>query len=124
MQKLTREQAAIIGAFTGIAAGPFEDVHSYAERKLGRSIFTHEFASQALVRELELASKSDFIAMCADKGSEYATSKIQGLMKQPSTMSPHHALQFATREECQAWCDANPHPVFVPVEHGFGEHYD
>lgn len=52
-------------------------------------------------------------------GTDLETGKVAA--KQPSTMSPHHALQFPTREECQAWCDANPHPVFVPVEHGFGE---
>lgn len=50
-------------------------------------------------------------------GTDLETGKVA--VKQPSTMSPHHALQFATREECQAWCDANPHPVFVPREHGF-----
>lgn len=38
---------------------------------------------------------------------------------QPSTMSAEHAKQFETREDCQAWCDANPSPVFVPTEHGF-----
>lgn len=30
------------------------------------------------------------------------------------------ALKFATREECQKWCDENPDPPFVPAEHGFG----
>lgn len=52
-------------------------------------------------------------------GDDLDYNKIKGVAKQPSTMSPHHALQFATREECQAWCDTNPHPVFVPVGHGF-----
>lgn len=28
------------------------------------------------------------------------------------------AKRFGTREECQAWCDANPYPEFAPVEHG------
>jgi hypothetical protein len=38
---------------------------------------------------------------------------------QPSTMSAEHVRQFPSREGCQAWCDANPTPVFVPTEHGF-----
>lgn len=51
--------------------------------------------------------------------SDYSGSKIQGLTKQPSTMDPNFAHQFKTEAECQAWCDANPHPIFVPREHGF-----
>ena len=54
-------------------------------------------------------------------GTDLDTGKIQGMTKQPSTMSPNNALQFETQAECQAWCDANPHPVFVPREHGFGD---
>ena len=54
-------------------------------------------------------------------GTDLDFCKIKGLVKQPSTLSPHHALQFATREDCQAWCDANPVPIFVPREHGFGD---
>mgnify|MGYP001615151816 CR=1 FL=1 len=30
MDKLTRRQAAIIGAFTGVTCGPFEDIQDYA----------------------------------------------------------------------------------------------
>lgn len=36
-----------------------------------------------------------------------------------STYDVHSARQFETYEECKAWCDSNPRPVFVPVEHGF-----
>lgn len=32
MNKLTREQAAIIGAYTGTLCGPFEDVHDLADK--------------------------------------------------------------------------------------------
>lgn len=46
-------------------------------------------------------------------------SKIRMPGLQPSTMDPNKAKQFATKEECQAWCDANPTPAFVPREHGF-----
>ena len=37
----------------------------------------------------------------------------------PSTQSIYMAKQFATEAECQAWCDANPVPVFVPRGHRF-----
>lgn len=38
---------------------------------------------------------------------------------QPATMNAWQAKHFPTREACQAWCDANPTPRFVPVQHGF-----
>lgn len=67
--RLTREQAAIIGAFTGIACGPFSDIHKPAETKLGRPIWTHEFANKALMSELKAAVRDDFIAICISEGT-------------------------------------------------------
>lgn len=62
--RLTKEQAAIIGAYTGWTLGPFADIHEYAERKLGRPVWTHEFSSQKFVEKLREASKEDFMALC------------------------------------------------------------
>ena len=64
MQRLTKEQSAIIGAFTGICCGKFGDIHEYAERVLGRQIFSHEFASNMLESELKEASRADFLSIC------------------------------------------------------------
>jgi hypothetical protein len=64
--RLTREQAAIIGAYTGYTAGSFGDIQEYASKLLGRSMFTHEFASQAVADQLREAAKSDFLAICAE----------------------------------------------------------
>ena len=62
--RLTKEQAAIIGAYTGITCGPFADVHEYCERIMGGPIWTHQFpALQERIRE---AAKADFIALCHD----------------------------------------------------------
>ena len=62
--KLTKQQAAVIGAYTGFTAGPFADIHEYAERILGRPIFTHEFASKRLSEEIRKAAESDYVAIC------------------------------------------------------------
>jgi hypothetical protein len=35
------------------------------------------------------------------------------------TYDPNAALQFATKEECEAWCRKNAFPRFVAREHGF-----
>lgn len=65
MTKLTREQAAIISAYTGFLAGPFEDLHAYAEAKFMRPVWTHEFGDNAeRLREL---AKEDFLAIVATK---------------------------------------------------------
>lgn len=67
MTKLTKEQAAVIGAYTGFCAGPFADIHEYAERKLGRPLWTHQFADEKLTAELREAAKADFIAMSFER---------------------------------------------------------
>lgn len=60
---LTKEQAAIIGAYTGILCGPFSHVHKAVEEKLGRPVWTHEFPGLAdVIRE---AFKDDFLRLCA-----------------------------------------------------------
>lgn len=64
--KLTREQAAIISAYTGFLAGPFRDMHALAEAKLGRPVWTHEFATKTLNEELRAAVKADFLALAPD----------------------------------------------------------
>lgn len=64
--KLTKEQAAIIGAYTGVTCGPFGDVHEYIEKIMGRPVFTHEMASEKLMEEVRTLARPDFIALCAD----------------------------------------------------------
>lgn len=67
LPRLTREQSAIITAFTGITTvanggiGPF---HEYAEKLMGRPIFTHEFANKELNEEIKQRALEDFKAIC------------------------------------------------------------
>ena len=63
--RLSRDQAAIIGAYTGISCGPFSDVHEYAEKVLNHPVFTHEFANKELWKELREKCKQDFLSICA-----------------------------------------------------------
>lgn len=65
-KRLTSDQAAIIGAYTGISCGPFSDVHEIIERVLGRSVFTHEMASKELMNEVKQRIKPEFLAICAE----------------------------------------------------------
>jgi hypothetical protein len=69
--KLTKEQAAIICAYTGIVCGDIADVRRYAERVLGRPMYTHHFADSAVWAALLIASKADFEAIsCEDTSSD------------------------------------------------------
>ena len=65
-ERLTKEQAAIIGAFTGILAGPFGDMHEYIETILERPVWTHELASEAVTDEIKAKAKADFFNICHD----------------------------------------------------------
>ena len=71
MDKLTNRQAAIVGAFTGIMSGPFEDLHKYIEEVLGRPVFTHEMADEGVVAEIKDAARDDFLLICAE-GAHHA----------------------------------------------------
>lgn len=58
---MTKREASIISAYTGILIGKFEDMHEYIEEKLGRPVFTHELAKKNVVEEIKEKSKKDFL---------------------------------------------------------------
>ena len=64
--RLTRRQAAIITAYTGITCGPFEVFVEYAEKLLGRPVWSHEFASKELASKIKELAKDDFLSICYD----------------------------------------------------------
>lgn len=64
MERLTKQQAAIIGAFTGIACGPFSDIQELAENVLNRQSMAHEFADPELWKELKEAVRPQFMELC------------------------------------------------------------
>lgn len=63
--RLTRRQAAIIGAYTGILAGPFDDLHQYAEELMERPVFTHEFGVHLFWVLLKSKAAPDFKEIAA-----------------------------------------------------------
>lgn len=66
MEKLTKEQALIITGYTGYTCCNFGDFQLDAEKRLGRSIFTHEFGTEEVRDELKEVYRDDFLAMCVD----------------------------------------------------------
>jgi hypothetical protein len=72
-QRLTKRQAAIIGAYTGFTAGPFGDVHEYVDSLPGfEGITTMGFASQEIADKIREAAKADFLGICyeSDRGEK------------------------------------------------------
>ena len=65
--RLTREQAAIIGAFTGFSCGPFDDIHQKIEQLLGRPVFTHEMANSELWKEVKTKVEPEYLSICAEE---------------------------------------------------------
>jgi hypothetical protein len=64
--KLTKEQAVIITAYTGIGCCKFSDFHKYTEEIMGEPIWTHEFANAELWEQLKEKTKESFLSICAD----------------------------------------------------------
>ncbi len=67
MDKLTREQAAILSAFTGVTCGPFEDVQRLGDKLMGYPTFTHMYASEAFCEQLREKVRPMFLALCPDR---------------------------------------------------------
>jgi hypothetical protein len=71
--RLTREQAAILSAYTGVLLGPFEDMQAYIERILGRAVWTHELASDDVCEEIREKAKPDLARIIAERGATTPT---------------------------------------------------
>lgn len=65
---MTKIEAAIVSAYTGILIGEFEDFHDYAEEIMRRSVFTHEFPY--IADELKKKSKKDFMNIKVKENEE------------------------------------------------------
>lgn len=71
--KLTRGQAAIIGAFTGVACGPFGDLHGYIDSLPGfKGIPTHALGDPKVWDQIKGACRADFLAICSEDAARKA----------------------------------------------------
>lgn len=66
MQRLTKEQAAIIGLYTGVSCGPFSDIQELAEKVLGCPIMVHQFADKWIWHTAKEKIRPQFLALCYD----------------------------------------------------------
>lgn len=60
---MTKREAAIVSAYTGILIGDFSEMHKYVEEIFDRPVFTAEFASEDFFKEIKNKSAKDFIGI-------------------------------------------------------------
>jgi len=70
---MTDREKAIVTAYTGITmltGEKFSIFHKYIEDLLGRPVWTHELATEAVWNEIKEKSKPDFLKLCAEPDEE------------------------------------------------------
>ena len=67
VQKLTKQQAVIISAYTGYLCCEFADMHEEIERRLGHPVWTHQLGNMEFCNlAIRPLFKDDFVAMAAN----------------------------------------------------------
>lgn len=64
MTKFTKEQALTITGFTGVSACNFGDFQEDVQKRMGMSVWTHQFADKAFADKVKELYRKDFIEMC------------------------------------------------------------
>lgn len=67
---MTKQEAIVVSAYTGILMCDFGDMHEYIEKVMGRPIWTHEFADYKLWDQIKEKVKPDFLRICAEVAKE------------------------------------------------------
>ena len=60
---MTKKEAAIVAAYTGLLIGEFDDMHEYIEEVMGRPVWTHELGDASFMEDLRRAVKPDFVSI-------------------------------------------------------------
>ena len=63
---MTNHEAIVVSAYTGFLMCDFGYVQEYIEKKLGRPVWTHEFADKNIWEEIREKIRPDFVKICAE----------------------------------------------------------
>ena len=58
---MTKREAAIVSAYTGILLGAFEDLHEVVEEVMQRPVFVHEMGNKEIAAQIKGAAKPLFL---------------------------------------------------------------
>ena len=64
LPRLSREQGAVLSAYTGVLCGDFEDLHAYVEQLYGRPVARRELSERG--PEIKQLASKDFLRLAAD----------------------------------------------------------
>lgn len=61
---MTKREAAIITAYTGVFIGDVDELYKYVNEIMGRTVFTHEFGRMA--DKIKEKAEKDFLALTVE----------------------------------------------------------
>ncbi|MDA3876117.1 MAG: hypothetical protein PF483_03400 [Halothiobacillus sp.] len=67
---MTKQEAAIVSAYTGILIGSFSDMHEYVESLFHGPVYTHQFGDKGFAGKVKEMSKDDFLSMEISDGAK------------------------------------------------------
>ena len=100
---MTKQEAIIVSAYTGFLMCDFNDMHEYIEKKLGRPIWTHEFALDLIQNEIHEKVKPDFLKICKEVNMMNWVEKMRTGMKMMM-----EACEESTHDEKSLGCEICP----------------
>lgn len=63
IKRLTKEQAIIISAFTGVLCCDFSDLHDAIEKKISHPVYVHELGDKNMAKRIKEAFREDFLSL-------------------------------------------------------------
>lgn len=63
---MTKREAAIVSAYTGVLIGGFSEMHEYIEEIMDRPVFTHELGSKDTFEQIKEKAKDDFCSITVE----------------------------------------------------------
>lgn len=61
---MTQQERLVVSAYTGYLMTDWGLLHRFIEERLGRPVWTHEFADEKLLEEIRAKIKPEFLALC------------------------------------------------------------
>jgi hypothetical protein len=62
---MTKHEAAVMSAFTGVLCAPFDVFHAYVEKIMERPVYTSELGEPAVADAIKVRARTDFLEICA-----------------------------------------------------------
>lgn len=100
---MTKRECAIVTAYTGycmLSGDDLEIFNKYAEEKMGRPLYTHEYYT--LAKEIQKRAKEDFLELCQNaRDEENKKEKILNVIDEEINKLQPPYKHIATRKVLQ-----------------------